>query len=67
VHFDPAVRDEVVARYRQLNLPTYYAGINPELTSRFDASGHITAVDVGYPRDAVRQYLAYGGMFQPQR
>ncbi len=66
VHFDPGVRDEVVARYRQLNLPTYYAGVNPELTARFDASGNVTAVDVGYPRDAVRQYLAYGRMYQPR-
>jgi len=66
VHFDPAVRDEVVARYSRLNLPTYYAGINPELTARFDASGNVTAVQVTYPRDAVRQYLAYGRMYQTQ-
>src|SRR6185312_6587012 len=29
VHFDPKLRDQVVARYKQLNLPTYWAGINP--------------------------------------
>src|SRR5438128_11960296 len=28
VHFDPAVRDQVVSRYKQLDLPTYWAGIN---------------------------------------
>jgi dipeptidyl-peptidase-3 len=66
VHFDPALRDEVVARYGRLNLPTYYAGINPELTARFDAGGNVTAVQVSYPRDAVRQYLAYGRMYQAQ-
>src|SRR5262249_7506072 len=66
VHFDPALRDEVVARYRHLNLPTYYAGVNPELTARFDANGNVTAVDVGYPRDAVRQYLSYARMYQVQ-
>ena len=37
VHFDPALRDQVVARYKKLNLPTYWAGINPELTATFDA------------------------------
>jgi dipeptidyl-peptidase-3 len=63
VHFDPALRDEVVARYRLLNLPTYYAGVNPELTAQFDANGNVTAVRVAYPRDAVRQYLAYGRMY----
>ena len=31
VHFDPALRDQVVARYRKLDIPTYWAGINPEL------------------------------------
>src|SRR5262245_23754341 len=46
VRLDPAVRDEVVARYRQLNLPTYYAGINPDLTARFDANGNVTAVQI---------------------
>ena len=29
VHFDPALRDQVVARYKKLDLPTYWAGINP--------------------------------------
>jgi len=66
VHFDPAVRDEVVARYGRLNLPTYYAGINPELTAQLDANGNVTAVQIRYPRDAVRQYLSYGRMFQAQ-
>ncbi len=28
VHFDPAVRDQVLARYQKLNLPTYFAGVN---------------------------------------
>src|SRR5262245_24249718 len=66
VHFDPALRDEVVGRYRQLNLPTYYAGINPELTAQFDGSGNVTTVRVSYPRDAVRQYLSYARMYQVQ-
>ena len=33
VHFDPKLRDQVVERYTQLNLPTYWAGVNPELTA----------------------------------
>ena len=37
VHFDPALRDEVVARYKQLDLPTHWAGINAELTAQLDA------------------------------
>ena len=34
VHFDPKVRDQVVARYKTLDLPTDWAGINPLLTAK---------------------------------
>ena len=63
VHFDPKVRDEVVARYKALDLPTYWAGVNTELTAKLDAKGAVTSVTMTYPRDAVRQYLLYGQMF----
>ena len=57
VHFDPAVRDEVVARYKKLDLPTYFAGVNPELDS------HDGKVDIKYPRSTAHQYLRYAAMF----
>ncbi len=63
VHFDPAVRDQVVARYTKLDLPTYSAGINPALDAQLDAKGNVTSVRISYPRDAVKQYLAYGRMW----
>ncbi len=65
VRFDPALRDQVVARYKQLNLPTYWTGINTKLTPKVDAAGAVTAVTISYPRDAVRQYLEYGSMYDP--
>jgi len=64
VHFDPKLRDQVVARYKQLNLPVYWAGINPELTAQLDAKGGVSSVRMTYPRDAVRQYLSYGRMYR---
>jgi dipeptidyl-peptidase III len=64
VHFDPALRDQVVARYKQLDLPTYWAGINTELTAQMDNAGNVTAVKISYPRDAVKQYLSYGAMYR---
>jgi dipeptidyl-peptidase-3 len=67
VRFDPAVRDQVVARYKALDLPTYWAGVNPELTADLDRSGNVTAVRIAYPRDPVRQYLAYGRMYAAAR
>lgn len=60
-HFDPALRDQVVARFRKLNLPTYFAGVNPMLTSTGQSSS--MKVQMTYPRDAVKQYLLYGSMY----
>jgi len=63
VHFDPKLRDQVVARYKQLDLPTYWAGVNVEVTASIDASGTASNMRIVYPRDPVRQYLSYGRMY----
>ena len=57
VHFDPKVRDQIVARYAALNLPTYWAGVYPDLQPTFDAKGNVTKVEMTYPRDIVKQQL----------
>ena len=62
VHFDPALRDQVVARYKKLDLPTYWAGINPELTGSFHGA-NLTKVEISYPRDFVKQQLGYSAMY----
>ena len=61
VHFDPALRDQVVARYKKLNLPTYFDGVNSILTATGDGEG--AKVQMTYPRDPVKQYLFYGSMY----
>jgi len=53
VHFDPKLRDQVVSRYAKLNIPTYWTGINPQLSSQ---AGKIV---MSYPRDYMRQQLGY--------
>ena len=63
VHFDPALRDEVVERYEKLNLPTYYAGVYADLEAQFDGAGKITKVDLSYPRDQVKQQLKWSAMY----
>jgi dipeptidyl-peptidase III len=71
VHFDPKLRDEVVARYQKLNLPTYWAGINPDLNLSTTTDAHAQAdtatitVTISYPRDFMRQRLAYSAMYDP--
>ena len=66
VHFDPALRDQVVARYQKLNLPTYYTGINADLAAQLDGAGKVTRVDISYPRDYVKQQLSYSAMYGKQ-
>lgn len=63
VHFDPKLRDQIVARYKKLNVPTYWAGINAKLTARTTAEADVQDVEMSYPTDATEQYLAYGSMF----
>src|SRR5450432_542177 len=63
VHFDPRLRDEVVARYQKLNLPTYWAGVNSDLAPQLDAQGNVTKVNISYPRDVVKQQLGYSAMY----
>jgi dipeptidyl-peptidase-3 len=63
VHFDPALRDQVVARYKALDLPTYWAGVNPELDADPGARLSGFPVTLKLTGDAVRQYLRYGRMY----
>jgi dipeptidyl-peptidase III len=57
VHFDPALRDQIVARYQKLGIPVYWAGINSKLTLKD------SVVQMSYPESAVEQYLEYGSMY----
>jgi dipeptidyl-peptidase-3 len=65
VHFDPKLRDEVVARYKKLNLPTYWTGINAKLTPKFAPNGQLMSVGISYPRDYAQQQLEYAAMYTP--
>jgi dipeptidyl-peptidase-3 len=59
VHFDPKLRDQVVSRYAKLNIPTYWAGINPQLKAELAADGKVLKVTMSYPRDYMRQQFDY--------
>ena len=62
VHFEPALRDQVVSRYSKLDLPTYVVGINATLTAKM-SNGKLSSVALSYPSDAAQQYLGYAAMY----
>jgi dipeptidyl-peptidase-3 len=62
VHFDPALRDEVVARVDALRLPSYSAFVMPRLSPVRDEAGAIRDVEVSYPCDLEAQMLEYSAL-----
>jgi dipeptidyl-peptidase III len=59
VHFNPEVRDEIVRRVDQLNLPSYTGFVMPTLTPVHDANGGIADVQISYLCDFATQMLSY--------
>lgn len=62
IHFDPALRDEIVRRVDALKLPSYSGFVMPKLTPVTDANGTITDVTISYPLDLTTQMLEYSGV-----
>lgn len=59
VHFDPKLRDQVVARVDKLDLPSYTGFVMPKLTAVRGSDGAITDVTISYPMDLTTQMLEY--------
>ena len=59
VHFDPALRDEIVVRVDRLQLPSYTGFVMPRLETRRDDAGAIVDVEISYPCDLETQMLEY--------
>ena len=59
VHFDPALRDEVVGRVDHLQLPSYTAFVMPTLAPVRNSEGDITDIAISYPLDLTEQMLEY--------
>jgi dipeptidyl-peptidase-3 len=62
IHFNTTWRDQVLERYRKLDLPIFWTGINPDLQPRFGKNGTIVDVTISYPRDIVKQQLRYASI-----
>jgi dipeptidyl-peptidase-3 len=59
VHFDPDMRDEVVARVERLKMPSYTGFVMPKLEPITGNDGTITDVKISYPCDLTTQMLEY--------
>ena len=59
IYFDPALRDEILARVDKLKLPSYTGFVQPRLEPVRDADGTIRDVKIGYPLDLTAQMLEY--------
>jgi dipeptidyl-peptidase-3 len=62
VHFDAALRDEVVARVDALQLPSYTGFVMPRLEARYGADDSVVDVDISYPLNLEAQMLEYSRM-----
>ena len=59
VHFDPKLRDEVVARVEKLHLPSYTGFVMPKLEPVKGSGDSISDVKIVYPQDLTMQMLEY--------
>jgi dipeptidyl-peptidase-3 len=62
VHFDAALRDEVVERVDRLKLPSYTGFVMPRLEATRDARGDIADIAISYPCDLETQMLEYSAL-----
>jgi dipeptidyl-peptidase-3 len=60
VHFDAALRDEVVERYEALGLPAYTGFVMPRLTPVVEG-GELVDVAISYPLSIEQQMLEWSG------
>ena len=58
IHFNTAWRDQAVERYKNLDIPEKWVGINPDLVLRRGPGGKMD-VTITYPRDFAQQQLEY--------
>jgi dipeptidyl-peptidase-3 len=63
-HFEPALRDEIVARTDALDLAAYTGFVQPKLEPVLDAEGAVIDVRISYPLDFTTQMLEYSAQTQ---
>lgn len=59
VRVDPELHQEMLARYKPLNIPPYKGFVNPVYTPVLDKKGNITDVTIDYSEGYMEQHLRY--------
>jgi dipeptidyl-peptidase-3 len=67
IHFDPKLRDEIVARVDALKLPSYTGFVQPRLQAITGADGKVADIEISYPQDLTRQMLEYAELTRATR
>ena len=65
VKVDPALHEEIRARYAKLNLAPYKGFVNPVYTAARNADGDITNVTLDFTEGYVEQHLRYSRDYSP--
>ena len=63
VKVDPELHQEVLERYKRLNLAPYKGFINPQLLPVYDKAGDICDIQVYYDEDYAHQMLRYSSEY----
>jgi len=66
VHFEVALRDEILARVQRVDLPSYTGFVMPRLEPVRGQDGAIADVAISYPLDLKTQMLEYSGTREPR-
>lgn len=65
VKVNPELHQEILARYKKLNLAPYKGFVNPVYTAVRNADGEITDVKIDFSEGYVEQHLRYGKDYSP--
>jgi len=63
--FDTALRDQIVARYAKLDVPSYTGFVQPRLSPVWGADGTLADVTITYPLSLQTQMLEWSGRALP--
>jgi dipeptidyl-peptidase-3 len=67
IHFDRALRDEIVSRVDKLKLPSYTGFVQPKVEVVRESDGTIRDVTISYPLDLTTQMLEFSAATRATR